>query len=244
MSHNNQKESTQISAKQENVEPPLSEAEIGQIEQFLNLNEVTAYEAQMIFEVSTYRQHHIGLPSLAKKMPKRYKKSMNELEETAKLLCERGILEPYESKKENICLRLGKKGRDLSLYLKRQGFADNLPRYDESVEMLTEKRKHLCADHLGLKIGEIRTANGPHGKTSVQICGITAADSIYSEVNGVEYDRLVSIKVDCPKCHYSIETNYTYNPTTLWVDWKDITCGSCKYFFQVSYSLFEYDNCV
>jgi len=220
----------------------LTEEYILDLEAFLSVYPLTAFEAQIILEVSRYPDHHVDINTLAKKIPHEFfKNSNNDIEKSVKSLIKNGYLQPYESKKEVLCLLCTSWGRDVARQIMESCFSEALRFYDEEKQKIDARRRRLCVDPLGLKTNEKRYANGPKGKIEIIIDGIFCSDQIFSTINDrVEYERRVVARAKCPQCKSSIQIDYCFNPTTVWQKYLELKCEKCGYFFYLSFSLMKY----
>lgn len=212
------------------------------MEAFLQIYPLTAFEAQILIEVCKYREHHIDISTLTKTLPKEFfSKKANDVDSSVKSLIERGLIEPYPSKKDELCVLLSRFGREIAWQIRERCFSEALRHFDQERNKIDARRKRLCVDPLGLKVGEKRHAKGPKGSTEIEIAGLFCSDNKYSSSNGrVEYERRVVARIMCPQCNSYIPIEYCFNPVTLYKRQLELECKKCGYKFFLPYYLYKY----
>lgn len=220
----------------------LTEEYILSMEAFLKIYPLKAFEAQIILEVSKYPDHHVDINTLTKKIPKEFfKNSNNDVEASVKSLINTGYLQTYKSKKEVLCVLCTPWGRDVARQITSSCFSESLKFFDAEIQKIDVRRRKLCYDPLGLRVGEKRFARGPKGKIEITILGLLCSDNIYAVTEGrVEYEIRVVAEARCPQCKSIIPVEYCLNPATAWQKYLDIECEECGYLFSLSYSLINY----
>ena len=220
----------------------LTEEYILDIEAFLQVYPLTAFEAQIIIEVSNYPNHHVDINTVAKKIPQDFfKDGSNNIEDSVKSLIERGYLEPYGGKKDVLCVRCSKLGRDVARQIRLSCFSGALKLFDREKKSIDARKRRLCVNPLGFKVGEKRFADGPKGKIKIVIRGLFCSDNVYATFEDrVEYERRVVTEVECPQCHDLIRIEYCFNPSTLYQKYLEIGCVKCNYHFFLAYYLMKY----
>ena len=222
----------------------LSEQYILNMEAFLNIFPLTAFEAQIILEVSRSRTHHIDTKTLAKRIPREFfSGTSNNVEMSVKSLIQRGFLDQYESKKKVLCVRCSKWGRDTARLIISNCFSETLKFFNLEMEKIDARKERLCIDPLGLEIGEKRSANGSMGKIEITIKALLPSAVNYAAGEGrVEYERKVVAEVQCPRCNNITKIEYSFNPVTVWQKSLDIECQRCNLTFALAYSLMKYNE--
>ncbi|MCJ7423487.1 hypothetical protein MUP01_04360 [Candidatus Bathyarchaeota archaeon] len=220
----------------------FTEQYISRIEGDLHAFSLTAFEAQTLIEVLNYPSQHVDIKTLERKVPKEFfQGTSNNVAASVKSLIEKGYLQPYQAKKEVLCVLCTKFGRDVANSILSSCFSGSLRFFDKERERLDNRRKRLCADPIGLEIGETRYVNGPKGKIKVVIKELHCSDIVYGAIDGeVQYERMVIADVECPQCEYMIRIEYSFNPGTAWQNFVEITCENCTYQFSLLYRLVSY----
>jgi DNA-binding MarR family transcriptional regulator len=219
----------------------LSKSRYLRMKIFLDSFQLEALEAQIILEVSSSREYYIDVGKLHKKIPKVFGKFSSDLLQILKKLIQEGYLQPYESKKDEFCVRTTPFGRDFVGEAGRSGFESF-----EEFPILEEKYSRielLCSDPQQFKKGEVRNVSGPgEGKIRVQIVDILPSDEIY----GISADgrtiygiRLLG-SAECPKCHNQIPIDFRYVTETCYTSFNAFQCVKCKFQFMLSCSLMTY----
>lgn len=212
------------------------------LEAFLSTIALTAFEAQIVLEVSKYPSHHVDVPTIARKISKSFNDNpANNLAASVKSLLNRGYLDPYEGKKDELCVHCSKLGRDTARDIQLSCFSEALKHYDAEKAKIDERKRKLCVDPIGLKVGQKRSANGPKGKIEIIIDGLYCSDKIFSvSESRTEYERRVVARLKCPVCGNANEIEYEFNPNNIWREHLKVVCINCSYTFYLSYYLMKY----
>jgi len=220
----------------------LSEDYIIDIEAFLEVYPMTAFEGQILIEVCKFREHHIDVNTLTKKIPKEFfVDPSNDLNRSLKDLIMRNLLSPYEGKKDVLCVLATKFGRAIANQIRERCFSEALRFFDIERKKIDARKRRLVVDPLGLKVGERRRANGPRGKTEVVIKGLYSSDTKHTIIEGkVKYERRVVANIKCPQCGSDISIEYCFNPISVYKKRLEIECGRCTYHFFLAYYLYKY----
>ena len=217
----------------------LSEECFHEMSAFLESFQITDAGTQMILEVATSRQHHIDVDTLAKKMPKEFQKV--NVGVLAKELINAGFLEPYQSKKEVLCVRSSALGRDVAYLIRERCYSRKLKHFAALAERYSGQGYLICFDPQGFKVGEKRYAQGLEGKRiAVLIKKKSHADSVFRHAeNGVPiYDIKLEVDVlGCPKCGRKIQFEYSYNPGSCYREFVPIHCENCGLDFMLRHAL-------
>lgn len=220
----------------------FTEEYILSLEAFLTAISLTAFEAQIILEVSKYPSQHVDLPTLARKIPKFFNENPGyDLDASVKSLRNRGYLDAYEGKKDEPCVHCSKLGRDMARDIQLSCFSEALQHYDAEKAKIDERKRKMCVDPIGLKLNEKRWANGPKGKIEITITGLYCSDKIFSVSDSrIEYERNIKANLKCPVCKNINDIEYDFNPFTIWREHLKVTCSNCDYTFYLSYNLRGY----
>ena len=132
-------------------------------------------------------------------------------------------------------------GRDVASQIRERCFSESLRFFDIERKKIDARKRRLCVDPLGLKVGERRHANGPRGKTEIVITGLYSSDNKHTTIEGrVEYERRVVAKIKCPQCGDDIPIEYCFNPISVYRERLEIECEKCTYHFFLAYYLYKY----
>lgn len=217
----------------------LSEDCYSEIITFLDTFKVTALEAQIIWEVANYRQHHIDLNMLSKKIPKEFK--LPNIEGSVKELINNGFLKPYEAKKEVRCVRCTAWGRDVAYLIRDNCYSEKLRYFDALSEKYAEAKCLLCFDPQGFEVGEKRYARGPKDeKVVLLIKKKYRGDRIfrYAEDGTPIYEIKLEVEiVGCPRCNGKILMEFCYNPNSCYKEFEHVNCINCGFEFMLRYAL-------
>jgi len=208
---------------------------------FLELFGLTPVEAQVIIEICNYNEYYVDVRTLLKKMPKTFSKFAYDLDETLKNLIQKGYLNPYESKKDDFCVRSAPFGRDFVRTAIQNGFEsfEDLP----SLEAKYSKTELMCFDPQRFKKGEVRYPSGPNGsKIQIQIIDIGPSNEVFSTtVDGrTIYGIRLIASAECPRCSNKIPVDFSYTTETCYVNYNPIICDKCKFKFMLGCSLNSY----
>jgi len=227
-----------LSESDSSVSKDSLKAEYLKMKAFLESYPLTALEAQIIIEVCCSSNYYIDTYKLLKKLPKSFRITKAELEDVLKKLIQMGYLSPYESKKDELCVRSAPFGRDFFRQTKIEGFASF-----ENFPLLKEKFRHvklMCYDPAGFRKGEIRYASGPDGrKIKIQIVDISPSDEVWDTTADGKtiYTIKLTAKVECPICSNFIEIESSYNPNTCYTSFNEFRCAKCGFKFMIRCAL-------
>lgn len=208
---------------------------------FLESYQLTALQAQIIIEVCISRDYYIDVRKLFKKLPKNFQITKSELESILKDLVQIGYLFPYESKKDEYCVRSSPFGRDFFRQAKMEGFTsfEDFPLLEDRFKQV----KLMCYDPARFKNGEIRYANSATGKKiKVQIINIEPSDEVWDTTHDGKtiYAIKVVARAECPRCANTIEMNFSYNPDTCYKSFNEFRCSRCGFRFMIRCALDYY----
>ena len=215
----------------------LSEECYSEMCTFLDTFHITAIEAQIILEVASYRQHHMDLNMLSKKIPKEFKSF--DVEESVKKLIGDHFLESY-IKKDVLCVRCAAWGWDVANFIRDKCYSEKLRYFDNLRAQYDERKYHLCSDPQGFKEGDIRHARGSKDeKIPVIIMKKTRGDRIfrYADNGAPLYEIKLVAEVACPKCRGKIVVEVCYNPANCYKEFNTIDCAHCGFEFKLRYAL-------
>jgi len=208
---------------------------------FLESYQLTALQAQIIIEVCVSSDHHVDVRKLLKKLPKNFKITKSELEGILKDLVQMGYLYPYESKKDEYCVRSSPFGRDFVRQVKIEGFTsfEDFPLLEDRFKQV----KLMCYDPAGFKKGEIRYASSATGKKiKVQIINVEPSDEVWDITRDGKtiYAIKVVAKAECPRCANTIGMSFSYNPDTCYKSFNEFCCSICGFKFMIRCALDYY----
>lgn len=213
-------------------------AEYIKMKAFLESYQLTALQAQVIIEVCSLSDYYTDVRKLLKKLPRIFRVTKSELESILKDLVQMGFLSPYESKKDEYCVRSAPFGRDFFRQAKIEGFMsfEDFPLLEDRFKQV----KLMCYDPAGFKKGEIRYASGPSGgKIKVQIINIGPSDEVWDVTHDDKtiYAIKVVARAECPRCANAIEISFSYNPTTCYTSFNEFRCSRCDFKFMMRCAL-------
>lgn len=217
----------------------LSEAFYSEICTFLETLQLTASEAQIVWEVAFCRQHHISLMDLSRRMPKEFKRV--NIESLVKNLVQEGSLQFYEAKKDELCVRCTSLGWDIAHLINAQCYSGKLKYFDMLREKYAEQDYLLCFDPQGFKVGQKRCARGPKGeKADIVIDEKSRSDNIFRKTTeGIPvYEIRLTARISgCPQCNTEIPIDFCFSPVSCYRDFVQVHCKKCGFTFKLRHAL-------
>lgn len=193
---------------------------------FLQPFGLTPFEAQLLLEIRGFRQPHVDIRTLSKRIPKIF--GTKNLGYTIKDLILRDCVARYPPKKDEFCVCLAPFGRSFVTQAIRQGFhefIDQMPMWEKRFGTA----KTPCYDPQGFKKGDIRYANGPLGKIRTEVLQILTSTEIFStgdDGKAIYRIRLVG-KAQCPRCSNEIGFDYSYDHVSCYQKFNRLPCSQC-----------------
>ena len=216
----------------------LTEDYYMQLESFLYDVDLSSLEAQVILEVIGYRQHHIDMMTLDRKVPSELKEQSYSIESVVRELIKGRYLLPYSSKKDELCVLSGPRGRDIARLIRERCLSGGLKHFPHLRQKYQSIRNSLCYDHENFKEGQERTANLRGKRLKILIVKIRAADTYQTDEGKKIYDRRLTCKIDeCPQCRKPIQFDYTFNPENIYTESVNVVCVNCGFRFLLSRSM-------
>lgn len=216
----------------------LSEECYSEMCTFLDTFHITAIEAQIILEVASYRQHHVDLNTLSKKIPKEFKSF--DVEESVKKMIGDQFLQPY-IKKDVFCVRCTAWGWDVANFIRDKCYSEKLRYFNNLRAQYAERKYLLCFDPQGFKEGEKRHARGPKGESVViLIKKKSRGDRIFRRAEGgvPVYEIKIEAEVaGCPKCSGTILIESCYTPASCYQKYNQVHCNNCGFEFMIRSAL-------
>lgn len=217
----------------------VSEECLSEMRAFLETIQLTASEAQIVWEVAYSRQHHIGLKDLSRRMPKEFKKI--DFESQVKKLVKDGFLQFYEAKKDELCFRCTGWGRDVAYLVNDQCYSGKLKYFDILSQKYAEQSYQLCFDPQGFKVGKKRCARGPKGeKINIVVDQKSRSDKIFDLTTDGKpiFEIMLTARIfGCPQCNGEIPVVFCFSPASCYRDFVQVNCQKCGFTFKLRHAL-------
>lgn len=226
-------------------EVPKCEIEITEIteeyyldmEAFLSSFGITSLEAQIIYEVFSYPEHHVDTKTLAdRKIPKELEGEGN-VEDAVRHLIELSILRPYESKKPTMCVCCDDMGRLVAEEISNRCYSKALRHYPWMRDHFGDLKIHRCDDLEQFKEGSVRSVHLGGSELRIKIQKILTSDLVVDKLqDGTQiYGRRILATIsDCPRCHEDIPIDFTYDHKNIYTNNVGVECPSCRFRFMLA----------
>jgi hypothetical protein len=218
----------------QNVE--LTEDTYLDLKAFLDGFGLEAIEASIILEVHRYPEHHVDLGTLEKKIPSELLDGPLNIERRVKKLVEEGFLRYYESRKPEPCVLCDEMGRVVAWEMMERCISTRIEHYLTLHRNFMYLQSRRCFDPEGFSEGDERQVSLGSFKLLIKIEKIRTSSQIHRIENGIpEYDRhLIGHIEQCPRCGEPIAIDFSYNPTTIYVEGVEVRCDKCKFEFMLA----------
>jgi hypothetical protein len=207
---------------------------------FLEDYGLSCLEAQIIYEVHVYPEHHVDIETLEKrKIPKELLAEGN-VENSVKHLIENYFLKPYESKKQAMCVRCDDMGYLVAEEIQNRCYSKALKHYPEMKAKFENLANHRCDDLEHFEEGEERSIRLGNFNLKVRIEKTLTADIVVgsSEDGAPIHGRRVIAKIrECPRCREDIPIDFTYDTVNLYTESIAVVCQKCGFKFMLGLCL-------
>lgn len=202
---------------------------------FLTGHNLTPEEAQVIWETGSYRQHHIDIKTLEKKMPKRLRRS-GTYEHLVKDLVanNRGFLEIY-FKKDVLCFRCTPLGFDVTKEMTENCYSSAMEKYYELEEEFADSQKKIPYNPNRWIKGQVIKSNNNGEEINIKINNIHRSDKECGKSGDfILHETIIEIEIyGCPKCKSRIVKEYSFNLDNFYLDPIEINCLNCGHVFKI-----------